>query len=578
MNAKVIPFPTPAGPPPPPVQAPRAILQASSHARGARPYTFSGVIDEYHAPGVVFRNGDTRCAADAAWLVGAVLGAPRGTPPNWPGVPGARERAMAYGQAWTTPDEKKLRQYQCDGAAFLAERDYAMLWDAPGIGKSSQALIAAEARLSLASIPSPTTPVVLIVCPALAKRHWRREITRWTGHDSTILDGLRPEEFEPTRYVIANYDILHGAQRKDPAGVVFNREDLPGWAPTLRDLHFPIVIFDEAHILRGRKSRRTEACRELCLRTPVVWGLTGTPMPNYVRDLWSTLDLITSGLFGKYYSFARAYADGHDGQYGFEDRGQSRVEELRGRLTFFALGRNKDSVGLELPPMLREVYKIDVEVSAPTVHEGHKALDKGAAVASAFRSTARAKRSVVIAQAVEALEARQKVIVFLYMREQCDAVAKSVKDKWDGLVIPVHGEMSPEGRDRAAQTFRETEGPCCFVATIDSVGIAISLVGADLVLFGDLVAEPWKLLQAEKRGHRFDSKKSLLVRYLIATGTIDEGLAESVIDKLAVLDETLGGQVENTDLSKALGARTNEEIVDSLFARLKAWSGGGDGG
>lgn len=575
MNAKVIPFPQQQESPPPPAQISRVILQASSHPRGGRPYTFSGVVDDYHAPGVVFRNGDTRCAADAAWLVSAVLGSPRRAL-DWPGVAGAKERAFAYGQAWTTPDGKKLRHYQCDGAAFLAERDYGLLLDQPGIGKSAQALIAAEARLSLGVVPVPTTPAVLIVCPALAKRHWQREILRWTGHESTILDGLRPEEFEPTRYVIANYDILHGAQRKDAAGVVFDRKDLPGWKETLKNFHFPIVIFDEAHILRGRSSKRTQACRDLCAQTPVVWGLTGTPMPNYVRDLWSLVDVITSGLFGKYYAFARAHCDGHDGTYGFEDGGSSRLDELRGRLSFFALGRNKDSVGLELPPMQREVYKIDVEVSAPTVHEGTKALDKGAAVASAFRATARAKRSVVIAQAVEALEARQKVIVFLYMREQCDAVAKAIKDKWDGLVIPVHGEMSPEGRDRAAQTFRETADPCCFVATVDSVGVAISLVGADLMLFGDLVAEPWKLLQAEKRGHRFDSKTKLLVRYLIATGTIDEGLAEAVIDKLAVLDETLGGQIENADLSKALGARSNEEIVESLFSRLKAWSGGGD--
>ena len=488
----------------------------------------------------------------------------------------ARERAFAYGEHWTTPDGKKLRSYQCEGAAFLAERDYALLTDQMGLGKTNEALVAAEGRLSLGAIPSPSTPAVLIVCPALAKRNWQREIKRWTGYEAMILDGLRPEEFEPTRYVIANYDILHGAQRKDAAGVVFDRTDLPGWAPTLRGLNFPIVIFDEAHILRGRSSRRTQACRDLCTQTPVVWGLTGTPMPNYVRDLWSILDVITGGLFGKYYAFARAHCDGTDGQYGFLDKGQSRLDELRGRLTFFVLGRNKDSVGLELPPMTREVYKIDVEVSAPTVHEGHKALDKGAAVASAFRSTARAKRSVVIAQAVEALEAHQKVVVFLYMREQCDAVAKSIKDKWDGLVIPVHGDMSPEGRDRAAQTFREASGATCFVATVDSVGIAISLVGADLVLFGDLVAEPWKLLQAEKRCHRFDSKNSVLVRYLIATGTIDEGLAEAVIDKLAVLDETIGAQAENADLSKALGARSNEEIVNTLFARLKSWSGGGD--
>lgn len=559
--------------PPPPA---RALLQQSVHARGARPYTFSGVIDEYHAPGVVYRNGDTKCAVDAAWLTGAVLGPPRVTPHAWPGVPQARERALAMGAIWRTPEGLPPRSYQCEGAAFLAERDYGMLFDQMGIGKSVQALLAAEARLSLAVIPSPETPVVLILCPALAKNHWKREVKRWTGHDSTILDTLHPDpDLLTTRYIIANYDILYGQQRKDAAGVLHARKDLPGWGDTLRG-KFLIVIADEAHILRGRSSKRTNAVKDMCIGVPVVWGLTGTPMPNYVRDLWAIIDVVTNGLHGKYYPWARAYCNGFDGQYGFDDKGASRTDELRGRLTFFALGRNKDSVGLELPPMIREVYKIDVEVSAPTVYEGRQAIERQTAVASAFRATARAKRSVVIAQTVEALESGQKVIVGLYMREQCDAVAKAVKDKWDGLVLCVHGDMSPEGRDKMAQTFRETDGPAAFVATIDSVGMAISLVGADLMLFGDVVAEPWKLLQFEKRGHRFDSKKSLLIRYLIAAGTIDEGLAEAVIDKLAVLDETLGVQGENADLSTTLGARSSAEIVDELFSKLKSWSAGGE--
>lgn len=564
----VIPFPVPPRPA-------RALLQQSIHARGARPYTFSGVIDEYHAPGVVYKNGDTKCAVDAAWLTGAVLGTPRVTPHAWPGVPGARAKAYEL-KSWKSPEGLSPRDYQCEGGAFLAERDYALLCDQMGIGKSLEALIGAEARLSLAVIPAPETPVVLILCPALAKNHWKREIRRWVKCDATILDTLKPDpEQLNTRYIIANYDILYGQQKKDAAGVLHARKDLPGWGETLRG-KFLIVIADEAHILRGRSSKRTNAVRDMCIGVPVVWGLTGTLMPNYVRDLWATIDVISGGLHGKYYPWARAYANGFDGQYGFDDKGASRSDELRGRLTFFVLGRTKDSVGLELPPMLREVYKVDVEVSAPTVYEGRQAIERQTAVASAFRATARAKRSVVIAQAVEALESAQKVIVFLYMREQCDAVAKAVKEKWDGLVLCVHGDMSPEGRDKMAQTFRETDGPACFVATIDSVGLAISLVGADLMLFGDVVAEPWKLLQAEKRGHRFDSKKSLLIRYLVAAGTIDEGLVESVIDKLAVLDETMGAQGENENLATVLGARSSAEIVDELFSKLKSWSAGGE--
>jgi SWI/SNF-related matrix-associated actin-dependent regulator 1 of chromatin subfamily A len=562
MNAQVIQFPTAPA---------RPMLQPSIHGRGVRGYRFHGRVDDWHAPGVQVTKIDSRCAADAAWLVANVMGAPYKKPDTFPGLPLVAERALEYAKM------AGLRDYQGEGAAFLACRDYAILADEMGLGKGPEAIIAAEARLSFGAIPRAATPVVLVLCPALAKRHWQREIKKWAGADAAILDGRRPEEIPPARYIIANYDILFGDRRADALGVMHDSKETPGWGKTLAN-QFLIVINDEAHILRGRSSQRGVAVRNLCAKTPVVWGLTGTPMPNFVRDLWALLDIITGGLAGKYWPWAMAYCGAVSGPYGMDDKGASRTDELGRRLSFFLMMRTKASVGLQLPPFQREVYKVDVELTAPTRYEGRKALDKGNAVAAAFRHTARAKRPAVIEQAVDALNARQKVVVFLYMREQCDAVGKAIHDKVDNAtVLIVHGDMSPEGRDKMATTFRDASAPCCFVATIDSVGVAISLVGADLVIFGDLIAEPWKLLQAEKRCHRFDSKNAVMVRYLIAAGTIDEGHAETVVEKLAVLESTMGQQEGNADLATMLGGKSNEEIVDGLFAKLQSLGGRGEG-
>jgi SWI/SNF-related matrix-associated actin-dependent regulator of chromatin subfamily A-like protein 1 len=560
-DAQIIPFPVP-----PPVARP--ILQPSIYARGVRNFTFSGKIDEWHAPGVQTNKAETetRAAIDAAWLVEKVLGAPRRRPEIWPGVPGVRERAIAFGQ------QVGLVPFQQEGAAFLAERDYGLLIDEMGIGKSCQAIVAAEARLSMGVIPDARAPAVLVICPALAKKHWQREIKRWSGCDSVILDTRTPDpEQLCERYVICNYDILFGGRERDAAGVMHALSTQPGWGMTLAG-RFLIAICDEAHILRGRGALRTKATKTTLLKVPVVWGLTGTPMPNYVRDLFALVDTLSNGLWGySYWDWARAYCNAFQGQYGWDDTGASRVDELQGRLAFFTLGRTAKGVHLELPEKRRETYRVDVQISAPSVAEGNKALSKNNAVAHALRYTARAKRSAVVGAAVEALQARQKVVVFLYMREQADAVAKDIRKHVDCNVMCVHGDLPPAGRDAQAQTFRESSAPAAFVATIDSMGVALSLVGAHLVIFGDLVPEPWKLLQAEKRCHRFDSVERVLVRYMIATGTIDEGIAESVIDKIPVIEQALGQQEDAGELTKMLGGKSTEEIVDSLFAKLKAW-------
>lgn len=548
--------------------AQHAVLQPSLHPRGARPFVYAGDMDDYHAPGAEIRRGFTRCAVDAAWLVEKVLGPTRAAPPKWPGVPGARERAIEYANHVGGYD------YQKDGAMFLAERDYALLTDQMGIGKSAQSLFAAEARLSLGAISSPTIPVVLILAPSLAKRHWQREVKKWTGHDAAVIDSLTPDALPQTRYVIANYDILHGRSERDAAGVVHKVDHLPGWGGVLAG-RFLIMICDEAHLLRGRNSQRTKATKLISKGVPVVWALTGTPIPNYIRDLWALVDLVTDGLFGPYWNFARAYCDAQQAQYGWRDTGSSRLDELGQRLTFFTLGRTADSVKLQLPEKRREIYRIDVTVSAPTVHEGHEALSKSGFVAKALRITAKAKRSAVVQQAVESLEAKQKVIVFLYMREQCDAVAKAIKSAVECPVACVHGDLSPDARDAQAKVFREVAAPACFVATIDSVGLAVSLVGADLVLFGDLVPEPWKLVQAEKRAHRIGGTNRVLVRYLIGTGTLDERVAETVISKLSTIEQAMGAAADDNDMKTLLGGRTDESIVDDLFTKLKAMTRGG---
>lgn len=508
--------------------------------------------------------GETRCAVDTAWIAEKILGTPKNRPVRWPGVPEARARAIEFGA------RVGARHYQQEGAAFLAERDYAILADMMGIGKTMESLVAAEARLSLGYVSRPDYPVVLVICPALAKLHWQREIKRWTGHDAHVLEGLTPDYLPFRRYIIANYDILYGARRADALGKMHKVQQFPGWGDALTS-RFLIVILDEAHLLRSKKSARTKAVKKLCTKVPCVWALTGTPAPNYIRDLWSLVDVVSDGLFGySYWKWAAKFCGSHEGTYGMVDTGAENLDELQRRLGFFMLGRSKESVGLELPPRVVETYKIDVQASAGSMHEAREITTKAGFVASALRRTAKAKRPAVVAMALEALEAKQKVIVFVYMREQAEAIAKDIKDKFDGAILCVHGDASPESRDKQAQAFREVASPAVFVATIDSVGIAISLVGADLMLFGDLVPEPHKLLQAMARGHRIGSTSRILIRFLVAIGTLDEDVEESVLAKLTTIEQALGAEAEQKELQGLFGGRSTEDIVDGLFAKLQA--------
>jgi len=542
----------------------RPILPASPHARGRRPFVFRGEWYGAPVPGVVNTGkGTIRAAVDAAWIFDG-LALTSGAP--WP-------PPLSITSLFLAAQPNALPAFQREGAQFLTERDYAILADEMGLGKTVQALIAAETRLSHVYGAPANAPHVLILCPALAKKHWQREIKKWTGHDAAILDGLAAGDLPQARYIVCNYDILYGQRRRDAAGKMHDVERLGGWRKVLKAAKFPIVICDEAHNLRGEKSRRTQAVKDVCEDSVCVWLLTGTPMPNHVRDIWALWDLCSKGLAGWFWPFARAYAGAYRTQYGWTADGQSNLDELAKRLGFFMLGRTKAAVALQLPEKRREIVPVDVGEGAAAANRVPMRSDmherKANVVADALRRTAYAKRPAVVEMAREALAAGQKVVVFVYLRESVEKIAAELADG-PGRVLPVHGGQSAEARDAAATEFRQHVGPACFVATIDSAGVAISLVGADLVIFGDLVWEPAKLLQAEGRTHRYGSTTRVLVRYVIAAGTIDEKVQEAVIEKLSTVEAAIGGMGDGKELTMQLGRdmSTSEQILERLFQAL----------
>lgn len=541
-------------------------LPPGPNPRGQRPYVFAGDYYGDPIPGVVGKAGRWSATADAAWLL--YEAGLRMTAVPAPAEAPIRFKGFLDG----------LFPYQRAGVEWLAAQDYAVLSDEMGLGKTVQTLKAAELRLSLVRGVSGDNPHVLVLCPALAKRHWAREIKRWTGWEAAILDGLAAGPVPRARYVVANYDILYGQRRRDAAGKLGDIGHLAGWGRVLAAQAFPIVICDEAHGLRGQKSRRTEAVKATAEHSTCVWMLSGTPMPNHIRDLWSLWDLASNGLAGYFWPWAKAYCAAYKSQYGWTADGRSRLDELAKRLSFWMLGRTKAQVGLQLPEKRREVVQVEVApVKTRTdVSEGEAfalTISKQNVVAAALRATAVAKQPAVIEMAQEALDAGQKVVVFVWLREAVELIGSVLAaGALNGAtVIAVSGAMSPEGRDKAAQAFREHVGPAAFVATIDSVGVAISLVGADLVVFGDLSYEPAKLLQAEGRAHRVGSTNRVLVRYVVAAGTVDDEVAAAVVEKLDTMAEALGAVADGGELAGQLGRgqkATTEEIVGRLFAKL----------
>lgn len=58
---------------------------------------------------------------------------------------------------------------------------------------------------------------------------------------------------------------------------------------------YKTVVLDELSSFKTRSTARWKAARKLTLTTPHVWGLTGTPAPNGLLDLWAQCFLLDGG-------------------------------------------------------------------------------------------------------------------------------------------------------------------------------------------------------------------------------------------------------------------------------------------
>src|SRR3954454_24274242 len=107
-----------------------------------------------------------------------------------------------------------------------------LLADEPGLGKTAQALLAAQ---SAGAYP------LLVVVPNVVKTSWAREAAMWTPkHPATVIHSDGETVHAYSDIVIVNYDIL---------------DRHVGW---LGSFGFRGMVVDEAHFIKNKSSQRSQ--------------------------------------------------------------------------------------------------------------------------------------------------------------------------------------------------------------------------------------------------------------------------------------------------------------------------------
>lgn len=160
----------------------------------------------------------------------------------------------------------------------------------PGMGKTSIALTAADQLL----YDSFDVSKALVIAPLrVAEDTWSRESAKWDH-----LQHLRISK------VLGSEKQRRAALEVDADIYVINRENVD-WLVKLYGMRWPfeLVIIDELSNFRNPSSRRFRALKKIRPLVRYVWGLTGTPRPRSLLDLWAQIYLLDQGArLGKTYT------------------------------------------------------------------------------------------------------------------------------------------------------------------------------------------------------------------------------------------------------------------------------------
>merc|ERR1719277_2038936 len=117
----------------------------------------------------------------------------------------------------------------------------------------------------------------------------------------------------------------------------------------------------------------------------------------------------------------------------------------------------------------------------------------------------------------------------------------------------IDGSVNAAERLRRVDMFQKDESCRIAVLGLTAAGVGITLTAASTVVFAELHWTPGALIQAEDRAHRIGQKSSVNIHYLIAKGTVDDMIWQSLYRKVSVVSRMCDGRKESLDVKLCTG-------------------------
>jgi hypothetical protein len=454
-------------------------------------------------------------------------------------------------------------QAQVVAAASSGHRTF-LLADEPGLGKTAQALLAAEAANAYP---------LLVVVPNVVKTNWAREAGLWTPHRSaTVIHGNGDTIDGFADIVVVNYEVL---------------DRHVGW---IGDFGFRGMVVDEAHFIKNKTSQRSQHVLELSERIrsriarPLLMALTGTPLINDIEDfraIWQFLGWIDetkplaelmdsldgTGLTPAdpaFYPAARSCVV----DLGIVRRRKvdvaadipaRRIADLPVELDETA-GRSIRAAERDLARRLVSRYESALASRASgSVVEGidHALVRRvarweqkdttttktGENVFSMMRRIGQAKAGLAADYAAQLARSAGKVVFFAKHVDVMD-VAEETFARQGIRFSSIRGDQTPASRQKHIDAFVNDPDVAIAVCSLTAAGVGLNLQVASNIVLAELSWTDAEQTQAIDRSHRIGQEEPVTAWRIIAAQTIDARIAELIDSKAGLAARALDGSEE----------------------------------
>ena len=442
-----------------------------------------------------------------------------------------------------------LLEHQQTGVKFLLTHKKAILGDMMGLGKTAT---------TIATLVHLKKQKNMIVCPKSLSINWKREFVKFVPgvNEPVIIKSGKKCELQllamdlnkpnSMNFVILSYGLLKNVLET---------------LKKLKLMNWDIIVADEAHFVKHRKSQRSKVLKQIAGKSERVILLSAT-IAHKPANLWNPLRFCNDEIFEDFhinynpktfnvpkpspmkFRFAERFISigvirvaGRRLQY--EYKIPKRLEELNLLIKPFVLRRCIDEV-VELPPLIKETIIIG-ELSVPLAKKFKENISKMEKIKNEenkqaadiilmdlMRTTSKLKQPMVLEYLLDLVESyHDKILVFFHHIAFGDFLEEGLK-KAGISNIKVHSGVASKLRQDLFDQFVDPKGVQVGLISLGVGSTGLNFTCCNLCVYADLSFDIVTETQSEGRCRRIGQTKKVVLQFLQLDSSTDEMLIKAI--------------------------------------------------